>query len=94
MMAMIDSRHTPLLHTNGTPRDSLAAALEAVYLACGEAYDKTRECNPNMRDYYPLVDGQERFKLAQERVREWQSRLDAIRSEIEADIGEIDRQCR
>ena len=84
--------HIPLIHLNGTSKDSLKDAMEKLYSAVGEALDVSRQCNPNMRDYYSFADANVRFRAAVEHVRAWQGRLESIRTDIESDIGFIDAQ--
>lgn len=88
------SRHIPTIHMNGTSADMLTGPLGELYSSLGMAYEFSRECTPNMRDYYIERDGRERYELMLTRVHSWQKRIDEIRNEIEKDIGEIEAQRR
>lgn len=77
---------TPIIHLNGTSKESLLEALENAYAAVREAMDKLRECAPNGRDYYP-EPGRMDKAVAQHRQR--QEHLQAVYDSIEAEAYAI-----
>lgn len=77
----------PTVHLNGTSREMLVKELETAYDALGAAYEAMRECGPNGRDYYPQGPGALERAIRQHFDR--LSRVDSVRSELEALIGKI-----
>lgn len=77
----------PTVHLNGTSRGMLVKELETAYDALGAAYEAMRECGPNGRDYYPQGPGALERAIRQHFDR--LSRVDSVRSELEALIGKI-----
>ncbi len=69
-------RHLPTIHMNGDPIANLTEPLADLYSALGHAYDFSRQCMPNMRNFYMHADGRERYDAAIARVRSWQERID------------------
>lgn len=70
---------TPIIHGNGTSKESLLEALKVAYSAVRDAMDKLRECAPNGRDYYPEPGRMEKA-VAQHRQR--QEHLQAVYDSI------------
>jgi len=57
-------QQTPLVHLNGSGRESLCDMREAVYSKLQEAEDALRQMAPNGRDYYIAEDGPQRLERA------------------------------
>jgi len=77
----------PIIHMNGSNRESLQMALDEVYGKLGDALDAMKEIAPNGRDYYPDPG---RLALA---IDQHQSRLKVIthlRNELEREIYLLD----
>jgi len=77
----------PLVHLNGTSKESLMDQLDAVYYALGEAYDKMKRAAPNRRDYYPLPGNWWDEAVAQQRRR--LQAIDDLRENIAQEIALI-----
>jgi len=72
----------PLIHLNGTSKDSLVEDLCNASQALNDAYDALKRTAPNGRDYYPL--GAIAFEKAIAEHNERLRSLDAIKAEIDA----------
>lgn len=79
----------PIVHLNGTSKESLLEARQEVYDALNEAYRALREIAPNGRDYYVKPGLMEK---AVEQHRRRQQVLDDLMKEIEAEMEAIDGQ--
>lgn len=76
----------PLVHLNGTSRDSLLEQLEAAAEAVNTAQNVLQNCHPNGRDYYPLapIDGKPVISIATEQHWHRQRLLESVRLELNA----------
>lgn len=68
----------PIVHLNGSSKESLLGDLERTVLALEDTIELLRQGAPNQRDYYP-VDGLYELALAQYRAR-----LAALESVLES----------
>jgi hypothetical protein len=73
----------PLVHLNGTSRDSLKYCYRDASNALRTAIDALGECAPNARDYYPLGDSA--YSTA---TNEHAARMRAL-VELRSDINEL-----
>lgn len=73
----------PMVHLNGTSKESLMDALERAHNALYKACDALIDTAPNGRDYYPMPAGSLAKAQAQHR-----SRLDRLQSVV-AEIATI-----
>lgn len=78
----IKTLQLPLIHMNGTSRESLDDAIETAHRAITDAMDALKHCAPNGRDYYPL--GPQALTDAINQHRNRQHQLDEVRRELEA----------
>lgn len=76
----------PIVHLNGTSRESLIDNLSEVYNALEDVRGKLKQAAPNGRDYYP-DPGRMDLAVAQHRRR--LSAIDALQNEIEAEMEAI-----
>ena len=71
----------PLIHLNGTSRQSLLDQLCDAGEAVRKAMDALCQASPNGRDYYPL--GPEAYKRALDEHQSRYDRLTSVRRELE-----------
>lgn len=71
----------PVVHRNGTSRESLAQQLEEALHALFEAREKLRAASPNGRDFYPL--GPAAIQRAGEEHRSRDEKLAQVCAELE-----------
>lgn len=81
---------TPLVHSNGTSRESLLKMRERVYDALEAARDALKEMAPNGRDYY--LRGPHGMEAATCVHHQRLASLDALQQDIEAEMEQIDQQ--
>ncbi len=74
----------PMIHMNGTSKESINKDLERVYTALSAAYEALKQCCPHGRDYYTYNDNSSTYEKALAEHRERQKAIDAIKDEIEA----------
>lgn len=72
----------PVIHMNGTSRDSLVEDLCKVSHVLNDAYEAMKQACPNGRDYYPLGPGA--IRQAESEHLDRLRRVDAVKSEIDA----------
>ena len=75
----------PTIHMNGTSKKELLEALEAAYMAIGEAKNALRLTSPNGRDYYP--QSPDAINKAQDEHFDRMSRLTSVQNEM-AELAE------
>ena len=73
----------PLVHFNGTSKNTLAEGYHAAATAITAALDKLIEAAPNARDYYP--QGPDVYSVAR---REHDARCEALRA-VYRDMAEL-----
>jgi hypothetical protein len=72
----------PMVHLNGTGKDSLLEQLSNASDALNDAYAAIKQAVPNGRDYYPL--GPAAMQAATDQHFDRLRRLDAIKAELDA----------
>jgi hypothetical protein len=77
----------PIVHRNGTSRESLIEQRASFYRALQEAEKTLQGMAPNGRDYYPEPGRMEKARAQHDRRR---AVLGALRDEIEAEIAILD----
>lgn len=77
----------PTIHLNGTSAERLLEALEAAYIAVGEAQQKLAEAAPNGRDYYP--QGADALYKAQDEHFARMQRLEDVKRELQEQVDAI-----
>lgn len=77
----------PLVHMNGTPANHLMRVYEKAYEAISAAAQAIAETSPNMRDYYPLPDGEKQLREEEKLLMRYQQQL-AEMAEHFADLNE------
>lgn len=77
----------PVIHINGTSKESLCSELESAYSALNAAYDAIKKTAPNGRDYYTAPG---RMQQAEEQHRARLSMVQAVMDNIEAVLIGID----
>lgn len=82
----------PCVHLNGTSKAELVKSLEEMYAALDGVYVAAKKTVPNMRDYYPLKDGEKVFAQAGREHMARLTKVDDLMKEVEAIIGEIEKQ--
>jgi hypothetical protein len=78
--------HLPIIHLNGTSKQSLLEQLEEVYLALSAALDAMRKASPNGRDYYPQPGRMEKALLVHRRRM---LGVSSLMVEVERDVHHI-----
>lgn len=81
----------PLIHSNGTSKESLVNKLCAASNALDSAYQALKETAPNARDYYPLINPEQLFNKAIAEHMDRLKRLDQIKEDIDQLTIAIDR---
>ncbi len=81
---------TPLVHLNGTPKQSLLDPLLKAYEETAILYHELALTAPNGRDYYPL--GAQAFEAAREEHFNRLTSVQRIREELEELINAIEAQ--
>lgn len=82
----------PLVHLNGTSKESLLEVRETAYGALYAAYEALRQVAPHKRDYYPL--GDDAWNAAVQQHEERQRAVDGVMRGIEAEMELIQQQGR
>ena len=77
---------TPIVHLNGTGRQSLTDQRLAMYNSLTEALETLREMAPNGRDYYVASNGPERMDAAIQQHHRRQQVLCDLKDEIETEL--------
>lgn len=78
----------PMIHLNGTSKESLIEGLCKASNAIEEAYQALKQTAPNGRDYYPL--GSEAIRVAESEHMDRLRRLDGVKEEIDEMTRAID----
>lgn len=84
------SEWTPMVHSNGTSRESLLKMRSEFYDALETARDKLKKMAPNNRDYY--LRGPHGMETATSVHHQRLAALDGLQQSIEAEMEQIDQQ--
>lgn len=76
----------PMIHLNGTGKDTLIKEYRAGYDAVDHAMAKLRDITVHARDYYPQPDYPASFYQAQDEFHAMRSKLADVRTELEQRI--------
>lgn len=79
----------PIIHMNGTSKESLMNDLETAFFAINNALDAMRQIAPNGRDYYPqpgLMD-----KAIEQHTRRCLA-LSSLLSELETEVNLLNQK--
>jgi hypothetical protein len=72
----------PMVHLNGSGKDSLQEQYQAINNACADLLGALRVATPHGRDYYPL--GADAYPAAREQHEARVRKVLAVKAEIEA----------
>jgi hypothetical protein len=80
----------PIIHLNGTSKESLLDGYVEVYKALKFSVDKLYDAAPNGRDYYVHRDGEKAFRKARKQHEDRINKIQLVMNEIEYIINSID----
>lgn len=85
----VDAITYPIIHSNGTNRETLHEALRNAYRACRAMREAIKQIAPNGRDYYAEAG---RMELALTQYADRLAFVQRLQDHIEAEIEAIDSQ--
>lgn len=72
----------PLVHMNGSGKDSLLDGYRNAWEALSKAMDALQATSPHMRDYYPLKDGSKLYERARRQHLDRSAALEQIKDDM------------